>query len=137
VTDGLTALGVANIYFHDIFPLHGIPKKIISDQGPQFASRIMRSILKRLGVDAGLTTAYHPQANGQTERKNQEIEQYLRMFIDTRQDDWTETIPMAEFVLNSHVSSTSGHTPFELLYGYTPDFTVPARRPLYMPAADS
>ena len=64
VTDGLTVLGVADIYFHDVFPLHGIPKKIISDQGPQFASQIMRSILKRLGVDAGLTTAYHPQANG-------------------------------------------------------------------------
>jgi hypothetical protein len=59
------------------------------------------------------------------------------MFIDTRQDDWTEFIPMAEFMLNSHVSSMSGHIPFELLFGYTPDFTVPARRPLYMPAADS
>ena len=63
VTDGLTALGVADIYFHDVFPLHGILKKIVSDRGPQFASRIMHSILKRLGVDAGLTTAYHPQAN--------------------------------------------------------------------------
>ena len=136
MTDGLTALGVADIYFHDVFPLHGIPKKIISDRGPQFALQIMRSILKRLGVDAGLTTAYHPQANGQTEHKNQEIEQYLCMFIDTRQDDWTEFIPTAEFVLNSCVSSASGHTPFELLYGYTPDFTLPAGRPLYMPAAD-
>ena len=54
VTDGLTALGVADIYFHDVFPLHGIPKKIVSDRGPQFASRILRSILKRLGVDAVL-----------------------------------------------------------------------------------
>ena len=136
VTDGLTALGVADIYFHNVFPLHGIPKKIVSNWGPQFASRIMRSILKCLGVDAGLTTAYHLQANGQTEHKNQEIEQYLRMFINTHQDDWTEFIPTAEFMLNSHVSSASGHTPFELLYGYTPDFMVPMGRPLYMPAAD-
>ena len=80
---GRKVVTVADIYFHDVFPLHGIPKKIISDQGPQFASWIMCSILKRLGVDAGLTTAYHPQANGQTKRKNQEIEQYLHMFIDT------------------------------------------------------
>ena len=58
------------------------------------------------------------------------------MFIDTRQDDWTEFIPTAEFVLNSRVSSASGHTPFELLYGYILDFTVPAGRPLYMPTAD-
>ena len=58
------------------------------------------------------------------------------MFIDTRQNDWTKFIPTAEFVLNSCVSSTSKHTPFELLYRYTPDFTVPVGRPLYMPAAD-
>ena len=136
MTDGLTALGVANIYFHDVFPLHGIPKKIISNRSPQFASRIMRSILKQLNVDAGLTMAYHLQANGQTERKNQEIEQYLRMFIDTRQDNWMEFIPTVEFVLNSCVSSVSGHMPFELLYSYTLDFMVPTGRPLYMPAAD-
>ena len=58
------------------------------------------------------------------------------MFIDTHQDDWTEFIPTAEFVLNLRVSSASGHTPFELLYGYTPGFTVPTGRPLYMPAAN-
>ena len=96
----------------------------------------MKAILKRLGIDVGLTTAYHPQANGQTERKNQEVEQYLRMFIDTRQDDWSEFLPTAEFVINARLSSASGHTPFELMYGYTPDFTVPAGRPLYIPVAD-
>jgi hypothetical protein len=60
MTDGLTALGVADIYFHNVFPLHGIPKKIISDWGPQFASQIMCSLLKCLSVDTGLTMAYHP-----------------------------------------------------------------------------
>ena len=136
MTDGLTALGVADIYFHNVFPLHGIPKKIVSDWGPQFASRIMCSILRHLGIDAGLTTAYHLQANGQTECKNQEIEQYLHMFIDTHQDDWTKFILTAEFMLNSHVSSVSRHTLFKLLYGYILDFTVPMGRPLYIPAAD-
>ena len=58
------------------------------------------------------------------------------MFIDTHQDDWTEFIPTAEFMLNSHVSSASRHTLFKLLYGYTLDFMVPVGRPLYMPAAD-
>jgi hypothetical protein len=77
VTDSLTADGVAEIYFSKVFPLHGFPHKIISDRGPQFAARSMRAILKRLGIDSSLTTAYHPQANGQTERKNQEVEQYL------------------------------------------------------------
>jgi hypothetical protein len=82
VTTQITADGVASIYFDYIFPLHGIPRKIISDQGPQFAARSIRALLKQLGIDAGLTTAYHPQANGQVEHKNQEVEAYLRLFID-------------------------------------------------------
>ena len=81
VTSQITADGVASIYFEQVFPLHGIPKKIISDRGPQFAARSMRALYKHLGIDAGLTTAYHPQANGQVERKNQEVEIYLRLFI--------------------------------------------------------
>ena len=81
VTSQIMADGVASIYFEQIFPLHGIPKKIISDRGPQFAARSMRALYKRLGIDAGLTTAYHPQANGQVERKNQEVEVYLCLFI--------------------------------------------------------
>jgi hypothetical protein len=64
VTTQLTADGVASIYFEQVFPLHGIPKKIISDRGPQFAARSMRALYKRLGIDAGLTTAYHPQCHG-------------------------------------------------------------------------
>ena len=80
VTDSITADGVADIYLHKVFPLHGFPKKIISDQGPQFAARSMRQILKRIGINSSLTTAYHPQANGQTECKNQEVKQYLRLY---------------------------------------------------------
>ncbi len=87
VTSQITADGVASIYFEQIFPLHGIPRKIISDRGPQFAARSMRALYKWLRIDAGLTTAYHPQANGQVERKNQEVEVYLRMFISKRQED--------------------------------------------------
>ena len=91
----------------------------------------MRALYKRLGIDTGLTTAYHPQANGQVERKNQEVEAYLRLFIGKRQDDWVDLLPTAEFVINSRLNSATGHTPFELLYGYTPDFTIPAGRPKF------
>ena len=90
VTSQITADGVASIYFDHVFPLHGISQKIISDRGPQFAARSMRVLYKRLGVDAGLTTAYHPQANGQVEQKNQEVEASLRLFIGKRQDDWVD-----------------------------------------------
>ena len=90
VTSQITVDGVASIYFDHVFPLHGISQKIISDRGPQFAARSMRALYKRLGVDAGLTTAYHPQANGQVEQKNQEVEASLRLFIGKRQDDWVD-----------------------------------------------
>ena len=136
VTSQISADGVASIYFEQVFPLHGIPKKIISDRGPQFAARSMRALYKRLGIDAGLTTAYHPQANGQVERKNQEVEAYLRLFISKRQDDWVNLLPTAEFVINSRLNSATGHTPFELLYGYTPDFTIPVGRPTGIPVLD-
>ena len=136
VTSQIMANGVASIYFEQVFPLHGIPKKIISDRGPQFAARSMQALYKRLGIDAGLTTAYHPQANGQVERKNQEVEVYLHLFISKRQDDWVELLPTAEFVINSRLNSATGHTLFELLYRYTPDFTIPRGRPTGIPILD-
>src|ERR1700761_1869817 len=86
----------------------------------------MHALYKRLEIDAGLTTAYHPQANGQVEHKNQEVEAYLQLFISKCQDDWADLLPTAEFMINSQLNSATGHTPFELLYGYTPDFTIPA-----------
>ena len=73
----LTAEGAAELHYKDVFRLHGIPKKIFSDRGPQFAARFMRTLYKRLGIETGLTTAYHPQGNGKVERKNQDVEQYL------------------------------------------------------------
>ena len=83
VTSQILADGVASIYFEQVFPLHGIPKKIISNRGPQFVARSMHTLYKRLGINAGHTTAYHPQANGQVECKNQEVATYLCLFIST------------------------------------------------------
>ena len=93
----------------------------------------MRQILERIGIDSSLTTAYHPQANGQTERKNQEVKQYLHLYTSHVQDDWSTLLPMAEFVMNAHCSSVSDHTPFELIYDYTPDFMILPGRLVGMP----
>jgi hypothetical protein len=78
----------------------------------------MRLLYQCLGIEAGLATAYHPQSNGQTEQANQEIEQYLQLFVSKLQNDWAKLLPTAEFVLNSRVQSAHRQTPFEVLYGY-------------------
>jgi hypothetical protein len=127
-TSNVTAEGTIDLYYKEIFRLHGLPEAFVSDRGPQFAAKLMRTLLKRLGIQSNLTTAYHPQANGQTERTNQETEKFLRFYTSRRQDDWDEHLPMAEFALNSRVHSAHGRTPFEADHGYTPLFNLPVGR---------
>lgn len=118
----VSAEGIADLHYKDIFRLHGIPRKVFSDRGPQFAARFMRALYKRLGIETGFTTAYHPEGNGKVERKNQEVEQYLRLFSNKRQDDWVDHLPAAEFALNSRTHASTSQSPFEIIYGYRPAF---------------
>jgi hypothetical protein len=134
-TDTVDSDGIAEIHHRNIFRLHGIPRKFILDWGPQFASRVMRALLKQLGVEAGITTAYHLQANGQTERMNRKVATYLRMFCNRRKTDWVDQLPTAEFALNNRVNDATGFSPFYLTYGYQLDFTVPPGH-TNAPAAD-
>jgi len=73
---------MAKIYRDRVWSKHGLLRKIISDRGPQFAVQFMKDLSKLVGIESNLSTAYHPQTDGQTERMNQEIEQYLRLFIN-------------------------------------------------------
>ena len=83
-TEKTSAEGLAKLFRDHIWKLHGLPKSIISDRGVQFAAGMMKELNSLLGIQTKLSTAYHPQTNGQTERVNQELEQYLRVFIDHR-----------------------------------------------------
>ena len=85
-TEKTTAGGLARLFRDNVWKLHGLPKSIISDRGPQFTAGVMRKLNTMLGIDSKLSTAFHPQTDGQTERMNQELEQYLRMFIDHHQE---------------------------------------------------
>lgn len=123
-------------YITQVFRHHGVPKQIISDRGSVFASKFLKAIYEALGVTPSMSTAYHPQTDGKTERLNQEIEQYLRAFCAYRQDDWTDWLPIAEFALNSRVHSSTGKAPFELIYGYIPEFQVSLNPNPKVPAAD-
>ena len=112
-----SSAGLARLFLHNVWKLHGLPDSIISDRGPTFASNMMKEINNLLGIKTKLSTAYHPQTDGQTERTNQELEQYLRMFVSQRQDDWVDWLPMAEFAHNNNTHSATKQTPFFLNSG--------------------
>jgi len=81
-----SAEGLAKLFRDQVWKLHSLPESIISDRGVQFAAGMMKELNNLLGIQTKLSTAYHPQMDGQTERINQELEQYLRVFIDHRQE---------------------------------------------------
>jgi len=127
-TSDLSSLGMATLFLEHIWRTFGFPEKTISDRGPQYASLFMKELAQMLGIKLGLSTAYHPQTDGQTERINQEVEQYLRHFVNERQNDWSSLLPTAEFALNNRVNASTGKSPFELVYGYSPRVGLEPRK---------
>jgi len=89
-TEKTSVEGLAKLFRDNVWKLHGLLKSIISDRGPQFAAGLIRELNRMLGIESKLSTAFYPQTDGQTERVNQELEQYLRMFIDHRQEQWPD-----------------------------------------------
>ena len=83
-TEKTLAEGLTKLFRDHVWKLHGLPESIVSDRGAQFAAGMMKELNNLLGIQTKLSTAYHPQTDGQTERVNQELEQYLRVFIDHR-----------------------------------------------------
>ena len=110
----VTAAGAANLYLRNVWKLHGLPRKVISNHRPQFVAAFIKELYQLLGIEAMTSTAYHLQTNGQTEWVNQELEQYLRIFIGERQDDWYTLLPLAEFSYNNHIHLSTQQTPFLL-----------------------
>ena len=96
---------MAALYRDQVFRLHGLLKKIIHDRGLQFDTKFMRELYKVLHIEGNPSTAYHSQTNSQTECINQEIEQYLCLYVDYKQSDWAEWLAMAEFVYNNREHS--------------------------------
>lgn len=107
----ITAEGTAMLLFQHVISKHGLPQSIVSDRGPQFRSRFWKKLLELLGCKASLSTAYHPQTDGQSERVNQTLEQYLRIFTSYEQDDWSELLPLAELVYNNSYNESIGMSP--------------------------
>ena len=90
------------------------------DRGPQFVAGLTRELNKMLGIETKLSTAYHPETDGQTERTNQELEQYLRMYVNHRQNNWAEWLATAEFAFNNKVHTATKTSLFQVNYGREP-----------------
>jgi len=115
-TEKTSAEGLARLFRDNVWKLHSLPESIISDRGPQFVAGLMRELNEMLGIKSKLSTVFHPQTDEQTERINQELEQYLRMFIDHRQKQWPEWLGIAEFAYNNKAHSSTRTSPFKANY---------------------
>ena len=115
-----TASAFSENFINHIFRLHGLPKDIVSDRGSLFMSRFWKNTCEKLGIKLNYSTSFHPQTDGQTERVNQTLEQYLRCFVNYNQDNWVKLLPLAEFAYNNSVNASTGKSPFMANYGFHP-----------------
>uniref|UniRef100_A0A803K8U7 Integrase catalytic domain-containing protein n=1 Tax=Xenopus tropicalis TaxID=8364 RepID=A0A803K8U7_XENTR len=132
-----SAKTLAGLFITNIFKYHGAPLNIVSDRGVQFVSRFWRAFCSLLGTDLSFSSAYHPQTNGQTERTNQSLEQYLRCYVSNNQSQWTEFLPWAEFAFNNATHASTGESPFYIVYGFHPRGFSFSKQFSAVPAANS
>ena len=115
-----TAEELARLFRDNVWKLHGLPESMISDRGPQFVAGVTKELNKMLEIETKLSTAYHPETDGQTERTNQELKQYLRMYVNHRQNNWAEWLATVEFAFNNKVYTATRSSPFQVNYGREP-----------------
>lgn len=128
--DTITSPDLARLFVLHVFSKHGVPSHVTSDRGTEFVSHFFRSLGKALDMVLHFTSGYHPEGDGQTERANQTLEQYLRIYCNYQQDNWSELLPLAEFAYNNAPSATTGVSPFFANKGYHPNLSVHPEREL-------
>ncbi len=134
-----TAVDVAKQFVHSIVRHHGMPTTIIADRDARWSGNFWKAMCDHLGTRLALSTAYHPQTDGQTERTNRTVEEMLRNYVNDTQTNWDDLLPMVEFAYNDCESAITGFTPFYLMYGEHPRSPLAACLPRddQVPAADS
>jgi len=113
-----------NLFMKEMVRLHGLPHDIITDRGTLFTSDLWKETTGNLGIERRLSTAFHPQTDGQTERTNAILEQYLGAYINYQQDDWCDYLPLAEFAYNTRYQETIKNTPFFANYSINPEYEM-------------
>ena len=116
----VTAAECARLLFNTVFRHRGLPRVLVSDRDPRFVSRVWHDLFSSVGTKLNLSTAYHPQTDGQSERTIQTLEGLLRGVIHPLQDDWVQHLPNVEFAYNNSTSSSTSTTPFYANLGYDP-----------------
>jgi len=116
-TEGTLVEGLARLFRDNVWKLHRLPESIVLNRGPQFAAELTKELNRMLGIEMRLLIVFHLQTDGQTEQMNQELEQYLRFFVDYRQKDWPEWLALAEFVVNNKIHMATKVLPFIANYG--------------------
>lgn len=115
-----SARETADLLVQHVFRIHGLPSDIVSDRGPQFTSQVWKAFCKAIGATASLSSGYHPQSNGQTERANQEMEAALRCISAAEPSSWSTRLPWVEYAHNTLPNASSGMSPFLCSLGYEP-----------------
>lgn len=111
----------ANVFLTTFYSLHGLPSSIVSDRGSAFVARMWERICQLLQIKRLLSTAYHPETDGSTERLNAVVEFYLRMYCNWHQDDWVNLLPHCQVAINNRPAASTGVSPFFLSHGYDMD----------------
>src|SRR5436190_4654076 len=114
----VSAQDLARIFLREISKLHGLLTDIVSDRDTKFTFKFWSALMDLLDVKQRLSTAFHPETDGQTERVNQSLEQYLRMFSNYEQNNWSGLLLMVEFAFNNSVISVTDLFPFYTNYEY-------------------
>jgi len=130
-----SAIDTASAFIDHIFRLHGLPEEIISDRGSQFTSKFWKAVCQSLNIDLKLSSPYHHQSNGQTERVNSVVEQYLRCFSNYKGSDWKNYLSFAEFSYNNAVQESTGFSPFFLNYDFHPKHSPLIPKQINVPRA--
>src|SRR5882724_6149363 len=128
--DTITLPQLAQLFVLHVFSKHSVPSHVTSDHGSEFVSHFFRSLGTALDMKLHFTSGYHPEGDGQTEWTNQTLEQYLRVYCNYQQDNWSELLPLSEFTYNNTPSATTGITPFFANKGYHPNLAVHPERDL-------
>ena len=135
--ESIDAPQTVDLLLRNVVKHHGLPMDMVSDRGTQFTSKFWSAVCEQMGIQRKLSTAAHPQTDGQTERTNQTLEQYLRAFVNYNQDNWASLLHFAEMAMNNAINSSTRRTPFEINIGYSPNFDYLAEEKVNeVPAAD-